>query len=68
MTSGKSAAWPVHLATFFTEVRPELVLKFAELHGVSRLALASAYRSMRARTGEASPALESVLERLASAS
>jgi hypothetical protein len=43
-------------------------LKFAELHGVSAEALAKAYQSMRARAGEASAALESALERLASTS
>jgi hypothetical protein len=67
LASGESGAWLVHVATFFTEVRPELVLKFAELHGVPRNALAKAYQSMRARTGEVSPALESALERLVSA-
>jgi predicted transcriptional regulator len=52
----------VHVATFFTDVRPELILKFARLHDVSRAALAQTYRTMKARTGESNPALEAALE------
>src|SRR5262245_25531046 len=32
LASGKSESWRVHLATFFTDVKPELILKFAEIH------------------------------------
>jgi excisionase family DNA binding protein len=62
LASGKSEPWMVHIATFFTDVKPELILKFAEMHGISRRVLASTYRVMKAATGEASPALESVLD------
>jgi excisionase family DNA binding protein len=65
LASGKSEPWTVHVATFFTDVKPELVLKFAEMHGISRRALASSYRAVRAATGEANPALENVLDQLA---
>jgi hypothetical protein len=36
----------VHIATFFTYVRPELVLRFAQLHGIPTHELASAYREI----------------------
>ena len=61
LVSGKSEPWTVHVATFFTDVTPELILKFAEMHGISRRVLASTYRAMKATTGEANPALETVL-------
>ena len=28
--------WLVHVATFFTDVAPELVFKFADQHGISK--------------------------------
>jgi excisionase family DNA binding protein len=67
LVSGKSEPWTVHIATFFTDVKPELVLKFAEMHGISRRVLASTYRALKTATGEANPALETVLDQLASA-
>jgi hypothetical protein len=57
--------WIAHVATFFTEVRPELVLEFARLHAIPIRDLAASYRSMKSATGESNPALESALERLA---
>ena len=57
--------WIAHVVTFFTEVRPELVLQFARLHGIRINDLSAAYRSMKSATGETSPALERALERLA---
>lgn len=57
--------WIAHVVTFFTEVRPELVLQFARLHAISIKDLAAAYRSMKSATGETNPALERELERLA---
>lgn len=62
LASGKSEPWTVHIATFFTDVKPELILKFAEMHGISKRVLASTYCAMKAATGEANPALEAVLE------
>lgn len=58
--------WIVHVATLFTDVRPELVLSFAERHGISKLKLAEAYLAVKARTGERNLALEAVLAPLAS--
>ena len=67
LASGESETWTVHIATFFTDVRPELVLRFAELHLIPRDALATAYLTTKNHTGEVNPALESALERSASA-
>lgn len=57
--------WIAHVVTFFTEVRPELVLRFARIHAIPIQDLAAAYRSMKLATGENNPALERALERLA---
>lgn len=57
--------WMAHVVTFFTEVRPELVLQFAQLHDVPVRDLSAAYQEMKSATGEANPALERALERLA---
>ncbi len=65
LTSGKCEPWKVHIATFFTDVKPELILKFAEMHGISRRAVASTYRALKVATGEANPALEAMLGELA---
>jgi hypothetical protein len=65
LMSGESGRWRVHVATFFTDVRPELVLRFAELHDIPRHKLASTYDDVKAATGEANPALENLLEQLA---
>lgn len=67
LASGKSEPWTVHLATFFTDVKPELIFEFAEMHGISRRVLASAYRALKAATGEENPALEAILDQLAPA-
>ncbi len=65
LMSGESGQWTVHVATFFTDVRPELVLRFAKLHGIPTRELASAYGGVKEATGEANPALENLLEQLA---
>jgi hypothetical protein len=65
LTSRESGAWTVHIATFFTDVRPELILRFAKVHGIPTRELASAYREVKQTTGEANPALEKLLEQLA---
>ena len=58
LTSGASSTWTVHVATFFTDVRPELVLRFAKLHGIPTRKLISTYGEIKQATGEANPALE----------
>ena len=65
LTSGESGTWTVHVATFFTDVRPELVLRFAKLHGIPTRKLTSTYGGIKQATGEANPALENLLEQLA---
>ena len=67
LASGKSEPWTVHVATFFTDVKPQLIFEFAEMHGVSRRVLASSYRTVKAATGEGNPALEAILDQLAPA-
>jgi prevent-host-death family protein len=67
LASGKCGQWKVHIATFFTDVKPELILAFAEVHGISRRVLASTYRALKAATGEGNPALEAILGQLAPA-
>jgi hypothetical protein len=53
--------WPVHVATFFTDVETDLVFRFAASHGIAKSALAKAYLVMRAATGERNPVLEAEL-------
>ena len=53
--------WLVHVATFFTDIAPELVFKFADRHGISRSTLAKAYLAIKKRTGERNPDLEADL-------
>jgi hypothetical protein len=65
LTSRDWQNWIAHVATFFTEVRPELVLEFARLHAIPMQNLAASYRSMKSATGESNPALERALEQLA---
>lgn len=50
--------WLVHIATFFTDVAPELVFEFADQHGISRSTLTKAYLAMKKKTGERNPDLE----------
>ncbi|KUM25686.1 hypothetical protein AU467_24870 [Mesorhizobium loti] len=57
--------WPVHVATFFTDVEPFLVFQFASAHGISKSRLAKAYMATKAATGEYNPDLETELVSLA---
>ena len=57
--------WLVHVATFFTDVSPNLIFKFASSHGVSKSKLAEAYRVMKADTGERNSDLEAELVSMA---
>ena len=59
--------WPVHVATFFTDVDTDLVFRFAASHGISKSELANAYLAMKAQTGERNPALEAELVPLGTA-
>jgi hypothetical protein len=60
--------WLVHVVTFFTDVAPELVFKFAVQHGISQSTLAKAYLAMKKRTGERNPDLETDLVAVAHSS
>jgi len=63
----KIAGWPAHLASFFTELKPELVLSFASEHGVSESNLTASYEAVKDFSGESNPGLEEQLVLLASA-
>lgn len=65
IAKAKLDGWPVHVATFFTDVDPFLVLQFASTHGISKSKLAEAYVAMKAATGEYNPDLEAELVPLA---
>ena len=58
LEKGEPGKWPVHIATFFTDVSPDLVLAFADAHGLSKSQLARAYFAMKRRTGEQNLDLE----------
>ena len=57
----ESDQWLVHVATFFTDVAPELVFKFAKRHGISRAKLARTYLATKSLTGEQNRELEADL-------
>lgn len=57
--------WIVHVATFFTDLSPDLVLDFAAQHGISHAGLAKSYFRVKQRTGEGNPGLETKLASLA---
>jgi hypothetical protein len=60
-----SGNWSVHIATFFTDVSPKLILAFAAAHGLSKSQLARAYAATKRMTGEQNPDLEAALGSLA---
>ncbi len=61
LKSAELGDWPVHVASFFTEVSPNLVFGFAAVHGISKSELARAYLTMKSKTGELNPDLEAEL-------
>jgi hypothetical protein len=65
LAAARPNGWTVHVATFFTDVTPRLVLEFAEGHGLSRSDLAQAYFAIKRETGQQNPALEAELGSLA---
>ena len=67
LAKAEPGKWPVHIATFFTDVRPGLVLAFAAAHGLSKSQLARAYFATKRRTGESNADLEAELGSLATA-
>jgi hypothetical protein len=67
LAEGNPGAWLVHLATFFTDVSPSLIVRFATSHDVSVSELARAYSAIKTATGESNPKLEAELVQLAAA-
>jgi len=61
LKSGEVGEWIVHLATFFTDVRPELGLDFARRHGIEMADLSRTYQAVKAATGACNPDLEDKL-------
>jgi hypothetical protein len=65
LTKADPADWPVHLASFFTDVTPKLVFRFAALHDISKSDLERAYLAMKIETGQFNPDFEAELVQLA---
>lgn len=61
--TGDAGSWTVQVATFFVDVHPELVVRFAERHEIDFETLARSYRSLRDETGERSIDLEAEFAR-----
>lgn len=64
LRTGELGTWTVHVATFFVDVHPELVVRFAERHAIDLETLMRTYTSIRDGTGERSPRLEAEFVRL----
>lgn len=67
LSSGNFDRWVVHVAAFFTDVRPSLVCNFAEVHGIPSKHLKSVYSKVKRTTGERNPDLEKTFVELARA-
>jgi hypothetical protein len=61
LANAKIDHWQVHVATFFTDVSPDLMFRFAASHGISKAALAKAYLATKTATGERNRNLEAKL-------
>jgi hypothetical protein len=64
---GDVGAWLPHVATFFTEVRPHLILGFAQVHKIPGHSLVESYKAVRRATGESNKQLEQAFESLEAA-
>jgi len=67
LASGNLRNWLVHVATYFTDVRPTLIIEFAEVHGIRHVELENVYATVKRTTGERNPDLEAALVALAHA-
>ena len=67
LRSGDVEPWLVHVAAFFTEVSPNLVLAFARRHGVEQRHLERLYDRITDTTGLRNERLEAFLDALAHA-
>lgn len=54
-----------HVATFFFEVKPHLIVAFADHHGIDGMTLRAAYATMRDFTGERNADLERFIQEAA---
>ncbi len=61
VATGEFEACLAHLASFFPEASPALVVRFARQHGISLADLLIAYRQVKALSGESNTALESLI-------
>jgi len=61
IASGEAGDWIVHVATFLTEVRTDLILSFTAAHGITDDVLAATYFDLKERTGERNLDLEARL-------
>lgn len=59
--------WLPHVATFFGEVSPVLVVEFARIHGIAPAILARSYRQVKVLTGERNRSLEAEFSKRAQA-
>ncbi|QCI67123.1 hypothetical protein [Phreatobacter stygius] len=67
IATGNFHDWIVHVAAFFTDVRPNLILSFASQHSIGVAQLAKVYDAMKAKTGERNLGLEAKLDSVARA-
>lgn len=67
LRTGMVDGWLVHVATLFVDVRPGLVVRFAEQHDIGMGRLSRTYREVRDATGERSPPFEAAIVSLANA-
>lgn len=61
LASGNLRNWLVHVATYFTDVRPTLVIEFADAHGIRYQTLEDVYFNVKRTTGERNLDLEAAL-------
>ena len=62
LAAAEVEAWLTHVHGFLFEVRPKLIRRFAEQHGISHTALDAAYRQVMQLTGESPrPELDAAL-------
>ena len=59
--TGNPDPWLVHVAAYFSDVSPDLILAFAEEHDIGPSRLARSYALVCARTGIRNPSLETRL-------
>ncbi len=56
------SGWLVHVATFFSEVRPHLIRAFSDQHGIDWATVLQRYQELREETVEQNPELEAAFD------